>query len=383
VERGGTEMLVGLEAMPNDVKNIVIFGCTEYGLILCDKFQKWNDIQEVIFFDNNPNLKMFQGYRVERPHKNSDENIIYIISSVAHADIMKKQLLEFGIAEEKILFTANILESKYKNLQTKRVPRQALRFVMDLAEHCNLNCQSCDHFSPLAKEKFTDIEEFERDIRRLSEICSEDKTISNIDLEGGEPLLNPNAEKYVEIIHKYLPKTQVSIYTNGIKLPDMSEEFWRICSTHNVILEITKYPITFDYGRVEQLAKEKNVVCRYYSGGKVVKTLSHKPLDMSGKQDKYDSFHKCYMANSGCTMLKHGRIYPCTVSPNICVFNEYFDKDLKISDKDSISIYEADSIGEILDFLTNPIPACRYCQPDAWTHGHIWQTSRRDIKEWA
>ena len=38
-----------------------------------------------------------------------------------------------------------------------------------LADHCNLNCQCCDHFAPIADNYFLDLDEFERDMSRLAD----------------------------------------------------------------------------------------------------------------------------------------------------------------------------------------------------------------------
>ena len=59
---------------------------------------------------------------------------------------------------------------------------------VDIADHCNLNCYSCLHFSQLAKEKYYDIEVFERDIKRMSEITG--GWVGLFHIMGGEPLLN-------------------------------------------------------------------------------------------------------------------------------------------------------------------------------------------------
>src|SRR5436305_12292671 len=44
-----------------------------------------------------------------------------------------------------------------------------LRYVeYHLVEHCNLSCQRCGHFSPLAKPGISDREAFARDLRQLA-----------------------------------------------------------------------------------------------------------------------------------------------------------------------------------------------------------------------
>ena len=41
------------------------------------------------------------------------------------------------------------------------VDKKQIRFIVDIVDHCNLNCKGCGHFSPLASKSFLDIETFE------------------------------------------------------------------------------------------------------------------------------------------------------------------------------------------------------------------------------
>ena len=45
-------------------------------------------------------------------------------------------------------------------------------FEIHLVEHCNLNCKSCDNYSPIAKEEYLDIKSFENDMKRMRELFS-------------------------------------------------------------------------------------------------------------------------------------------------------------------------------------------------------------------
>ena len=47
------------------------------------------------------------------------------------------------------------------------VNKKQIRFIVDIVDHCNLNCKGCGHFSPLASKSFLDLETFENDLRRL------------------------------------------------------------------------------------------------------------------------------------------------------------------------------------------------------------------------
>lgn len=56
--------------------------------------------------------------------------------------------------------------------------------------------------------------------------------------------------------------------------------------------------------------------------------------------------------------------------------------DLQVGESDSIDIYKAKNIREVLKFLCKPIPFCRYCDMKGMSYGHKWQISKKDLKEW-
>lgn len=64
-------------------------------------------------------------------------------------------------------------------------------------------------------------------------------------------------------------------------------------------------------------------------------------------------------------------------------YNQYYQVDtFKIPESDSISIYQAKDISEILEFLSKPISACRYCLPDK-DEIIEWKVSNKQIEEWS
>lgn len=367
---------------------IVIFGCSQIGKEIAEY------IKEILYYDNfvfadNSEQKQNEGFlgkKVVSPIYSINQNPIYIIASINFYSEMIKQLVELGVNNENIVLSNETLIKKISDLEkliNKRIPKKKMNFVIDLSEHCNLNCQNCDHFSPLAEKKFMDIDVFKNDIARMAELFGgQGEYITSVDLEGGEPLLNEKVTDYIVVVHKYMPDTVVRIFTNGILLKNMDDLFWKICREHRVVLEITKYPIEFDYNYIVEKAKKEKVELKFFSGGDVIKTSSHKPINLDGTSDIYDSFHKCYMANGDCPMLKEGKLYPCTFVPNISIFNKYFEKNIEVCDRDYIDIYKDTSMQEIFEFLSNPIPACKYCQPEKWTNGHVWKTSKKEICEW-
>lgn len=373
---------------------IIIFGCTELGAEIYAELRLLRDNISTFFYDNDI-AKQKQGYcnvavlnREELKEK--IQSSYFIIAGLNSYEEMYDQLIRFGVREEHIIFPEAVLKKKISSLQKqvetyeeiirKRTPRKKLGFVVDLAEHCNLNCQGCDHFSPLAKPFFTDINDFKNDLVRMHELFGDN--ITSVALEGGEPLLNSKVDEFVYMTRKIFESAKIQIFTNGILLPKMKEEFWEACKVCEAVLEVTKYPIDFNYDEVRRQAEERGVRLQYYSGGDEEKTSMYKPLDIEGRQDKYDNYHKCWNANSDCVMLKKGKLYTCTRIPNLETFNCFFHQNLQVTDKDYIDIYADITAEEIFEFLSNPMPACRYCRIGDWTGGFKWGITKKSIAEW-
>lgn len=267
----------------------------------------------------------------------------------------------------------------YKTKNTKKRHKLS-QFEVHLAEHCNLNCQNCDHFSPIAKESCLNIDIFESDLKRLSFLTKKD--VDKIYLLGGEPLLNKDITKFMLIARKYFPNTEISIVTNGILLLDMNQNFWDTCKNCKISIIVTKYPIGLDYEKIEKTALCNGVDFSFFGDtGNIIKTSYLIPLDIKGKGDKNKNFNNCYHANT-CVFLREGKLYTCPVAPNIRHFNNYFNQQLPDTNLNSIDIYKAKNIKQILNFLSKPIPLCKFCDIER-RHGNIpWKISSKNITEW-
>ena len=68
--------------------------------------------------------------------------------------------------------------------------------------------------------------------------------------------------------------------------------------------------------------------------------------------------------------------------PNIIHFNTYFGENLEVDKKDGIDIYDVQSKEDILNFLSKPIPFCRYCAVERRTYDNLWEYSKQKIEEW-
>ncbi len=286
---------------------------------------------------------------------------------------MENELKKYGITDYLIL-------SDKLLLTMERIDGKRLRFQTHLAEHCNLKCRGCYHFSPLAKEEYLSIDEYESDVKRLSELF--DGRMEEILLLGGEPLLHPDVNAFLDISRKYFPEGNIKILTNGLLLNTIDDSFYLSMKMNKAQLWVTKYPVAFDYDRAEKRAASFGLEIFYFQK-EPVRVMGYQPLELSGCHDAKTNFYGCYRADE-CVDLKHGRLYPCILPAEIGPFRDYFGVDINRCSEDSVSIYEVKSGEELLEAMEKPIPFCRYCdRSDVAISGRIpWSQSQYSIEEW-
>ncbi|MDR0410118.1 MAG: radical SAM protein, partial [Spirochaetaceae bacterium] len=142
--------------------------------------------------------------------------------------MLKKLPFEIKIAKQVYWF----YWEKYGKYQKK----SELYIETHIADHCNLNCAYCSHYSPLVKEKFVDTVQYENDFKRLSELGAD--KVNFLRLMGGEPLLNDKLPALTRIARECFPKSRIQIVTNGVLLPKQGDEFWDVCSKYNIEISI-------------------------------------------------------------------------------------------------------------------------------------------------
>lgn len=258
------------------------------------------------------------------------------------------------------------------------IERKKLRFEVHLTDHCNLNCFGCFHFSPLASEWFLSLDDYRKDCQRLSELS--DGFIEKIELLGGEPLLHPEISNVCIITRNAFPIGNINILTNALLIKKMDELFWEALRANNIGIVITRYPLNLDYNEIKSFI-ENHGICIEFRGDTNEKTQTKIPLDLNGKQNIQDTFHRCHRPNR-CIQLRDGKLWTCVIPPYIKYFNNYFGKNFEICEDDYIDIYKVNSIQKIYKFLVKPIPFCRYCKNEQTVRGINWSRSKKNIIEW-
>lgn len=177
-------------------------------------------------------------------------------------------------------------------------PEMLEKIDVHLTDHCNLNCQGCTHFSPLAQEFYLDLQDFKNDIGRLAALTG--AKLGQMFLLGGEPLLHPQLMQFFQIAREFFPNTQIIIITNGILLPEQPDEFWLACKKSNIRIWVSLYRLKIDYETIDARAKQFGVFCGYTgtrTNEEHKKDWGSWKLDKDGQQYWADAFTYCKVKN--------------------------------------------------------------------------------------
>jgi len=243
-----------------------------------------------------------------------------------------------------------------------------------LTDHCNLNCRGCGHFAPLVGKKFTDLEEFKRDLKQLKALFS---TVKSIVLMGGEPLLHPQVEDFIYATRSIFPKSNIRLYTNGILLPQMPDSFWKACRSCSVAVDITVYPpVKPNETKLIQLVEGKGLQVSTHTI-----TLFHAFFNKKGDTNPDKAFKQC--TNRWYNpMLREGKIYVCHKPATIKYFNDKFNLNIPVSG--FVDIYDQNIDGwAIKEKLSKTPEICRYCTL-GWDSIPVfpWSKSNRVLVDW-
>lgn len=252
------------------------------------------------------------------------------------------------------------------------VSKPVLRYVeINLADHCNLNCKGCGHFSPVASEKFADLDQLATDLNRLSQLFS---NIGQFRLMGGEPLLFSAVTEALAIPRRFFPHTDLRIVTNGILLPKMDQDFWRALKANDVVIDLTKYPITLDLEKIRGLAAEYGVrleitECNKFFAG----------LKMTGDSDPHAAIKYC-RTHFYCPFLQAGRLHVCCLPATVHHFNKQFNT--SIPEDGGIDIHDHQMTGRLINsLLEQPVSTCNYCTATGYVT-FDWKVSKKELAEW-
>lgn len=236
----------------------------------------------------------------------------------------------------------------------KSILPELMQLEFHLADHCNLNCKGCSHFSNLVPAPcFADKVQFKKDLKQLTSYFSQ---IHKFFLLGGEPFLNSELSDYIKLIREAFPYTQIIIVTNGLLLLTLKESVISLLKEYDVHISISDYSC-LDREKIISFVQKHALSADLREG----KENFSKYLNTKGNSNPDEIFLQCIRRN--CTFLEKGRMAACCQPFLIHYFNEYFGE--HIPEGEGIDLYEKGLDGwKIQKCLTTPMDSCRYCTYD-------------------
>ncbi len=221
-----------------------------------------------------------------------------------------------------------------------------------VADHCNLNCKYCTHYSPLVPgQVFTEYEQFSKDLHQLKSYIVD---IGVIRILGGEPLLNPELGRYIKLVRKLYPASIITVVTNGLLIDKMDSELIQQMKENMAFFHISYYPpLESKVQAIKQFLYEQGIPYTITS----MITEFNKTQTLESNQDE-DFFYRCFQAT--CTCLHQGKLAPCYAPFTTKYFNAAFDKQVPVDE--GIDLYEQDLTYPMIKArLLIPLERCRYC----------------------
>lgn len=330
----------------------VLFSCGEIKDRLIKKGLK---PKHIVSFDVNEYGvdNIISVYKFKKTYNKEQILIPSFISDETNIDSIYTQLIDLGFKSENILFIPidAILGEGRLNFKTFYKYGQVtyLDYLeINIIDSCNMNCKGCSHFANLASSRIKNFNEYHRDFDRLKKLIPH---IFKIRIMGGEPFLNPELIKYINMIKEIYPYTDLRVVTNGLLLRNIKEDMIQCLVKNDVMLDISVYPpLQNTIDEIVQMLKDK----------KVKLFLEHvtkfKPILLEKEQVyPYNELRHC-----NCINLQNGHLSACPLTFTINYVNKKY-KNLYNKHCNLIDIYEASSGLEIKKRLKEPFELCNYC----------------------
>lgn len=368
--------------------NVAIFPAGQSGKKLVNLLKQMGDIDALYLVDNNPNMygKEYNGVVIVSPYKMSREykagkiDMVLLTSDnmLSHfLDDLVRQLESLQVDKYKVIpstFTRkNELDDKEKQDLKNRIVEGPFGMINQLqhlqfhvADQCNLKCRSCQHFSNLVHSgtEFPAFESVSKDFNRCRELFD---NINVIMMLGGEPLLNPELDKYCYMLRALFPYSRLVITSNGLLVRKMSANLLEAIRENQVEINITYYPV------LENMIDD---ITEFLIKNGILYHISHKVRFFSKKitlcPEKTGSrnFEEC--RDRCCYTLRDGKIYPCYLPATIHIFNKQYNTTVGCQGENGIDIYDEQSGLDIVKRLRQKFDICRYCSEDEIC---LWNTS--------
>ena len=302
---------------------------------------------------------------------NFDElKALYETGEIVAVIIPKEYYITYNAIMQQLIKCGINLNDIYNSTRMNTIPDEILEndpglivpFLSDsylsyleyhVADHCNLNCKYCTHYSPLVQEPvFTDLEKFKLDLQLLKERIDD---IGVIRILGGEPLLNPQLSEFITYTRRLYPKAVITVVTNGLLIDRID---------HNLIETMQRELAFFHISYYPPLEKKIGLIKQFLGENKIPFTISPKIEKFNKTQILTESadedfFYSCFQAT--CTCLHDGKLSPCYAPFTTKYFNRAFGKELPENEGIDLRQSADMPLEDLKCSLLYPLERCKYC----------------------
>ncbi len=378
------------------MKKILIWGAGEFGIKTMRNLER-RHIEVSAFIDSNVRL---QDKKIDKKvaiwsfekckERYKEQEICVLISAINAKNIFEIfALLDSLSWDVGLIKPYNFIADKDIDIQDTSDDNEILwkrlngkesnvvpRMEMNIIDGCNLKCKACTHFSSLyAEDAVCSMKEFTEslnDLRRAGKLL-------RLRLLGGEPFLIDNLPDYLEYARRVFPESDIELVTNGLLIPQMSEQWIHCLEKHRITIVISLYPPTVKIqGKIEDVLSKSTIIWKY--DGNEIREFGRN-LTLKPAQDMFVSSQKCLAV--GCTFLRNRRLYKCPFEGLISDFGEFYNLKMEIPDTG----YKVDQGGDkdlyehIKQLALEPVEMCRYCSEALeWIPWEV--CAKPELKDW-
>lgn len=270
------------------------------------------------------------------------------------------------------------------------------RIIVDKLEFyitnvCNLTCSGCNRYN---NYKFSGWQDYDDYAEVIKEWAKKIKVIKPVIL-GGEPLLNPTINKWIEGIREAWPDSYApEIISNGARIDQVKGLYDTLVKTHswigisvhseetrehiyNRIRNFLKAPIQEGTNLKDGMDSAYQFIDANYVQVRIWNTTDFIQNNVIEYADGRKTFYNSdpVLAHDACPFVLHknyhmikGKFYKCGPVALMPEFDEQYPMDISDDDRAllkagyGLSINEFDEKGaEFFRNLDNPIPQCKFC----------------------
>ena len=238
-----------------------------------------------------------------------------------------------------------------------RILRDGLEY--SVVDHCNLRCAGCDHAAPHLTKRFADPEDFAADMDALSQHLH----VRMLRLLGGEPLLHPQLNLFVQAARAAGIADSVMLWTNGLLLHKARRG---LLESFDVV-QVSLYPGVRVRADLSKLAGELEENSHTRLNVVKVEKFQHQLLNdpIADRKVVRRTYLRCKEAHSwSCHTVHDGRYYKCPkasgLGPRLAGCG------VKVSNcaSDGVALHQNPQLAEELAaylLSTVPLMACAWC----------------------